>query len=66
LRHILDTWQRPEGRLLFSAGNGINGDCPLASLEALHEEACDYGRRVLGKHASNTGKSKKRENGSAE
>jgi hypothetical protein len=39
VRHILDTWQRPGGRLLFSAGNGINGDCPLASLEALHEEA---------------------------
>jgi hypothetical protein len=51
---------------MFSAGNGINGDCTLASLEALHEEACDYGRRVVGKRVSSTGKSKKRENGSAE
>jgi uroporphyrinogen decarboxylase len=43
VRHLMDTWQRPEGRMLFSAGNGINGDCPVASLEALYDEAYAYG-----------------------
>jgi hypothetical protein len=37
--------------MLFSAGNGINGDCPLASLEALYDEAYRYGTRVTGKQA---------------
>jgi hypothetical protein len=46
VRHLMDTWQRPEGRMLFSAGNGINGDCPLNSLEALYEEAYAYGAKA--------------------
>lgn len=38
-RHIFDTYKRPDGRFLFGAGNGINGDCPLESLSALYDEA---------------------------
>lgn len=54
VRHLMDTWQRPEGGLLFSAGNGINGDCPLESLEALYEEAYSYGETVA-RRVSNRG-----------
>lgn len=39
VRFLYDTYKRPDGRFLFTAGNGINGDCPLASLEALYDEA---------------------------
>ncbi len=51
VRHLMDTFHRPEGRMLFSAGNGINGDCPVASLEALYDEACRYGAEVVRKPA---------------
>jgi len=51
VRHLMDTFHRPEGRMLFSAGNGINGDCPVASLEALYDEACRYGAEVVRKRA---------------
>jgi hypothetical protein len=44
VRHLIDTFQRPEGRLLFTAGNGITGDTPIPSLEALFDEALVYGR----------------------
>ncbi len=44
VRHLLDTFWRPgEGRCLITAGNGINGDCPLASLEAFLDESLRYG-----------------------
>jgi hypothetical protein len=49
VRHQMDTWHRPEGRMLFAAGNVIKGDCPVASLEALYEEAYDYGSRLMRK-----------------
>jgi uroporphyrinogen decarboxylase len=49
VRHLMDTFYRPEGRLLFTAGNGITGDTPLASLEALFEEAFAYGTEIVGK-----------------
>lgn len=43
VRFLIDTYYRPEGRLMITAGNGINEDCPLASLEAFCDEACAYG-----------------------
>ena len=43
---MMDTYQRPEGKLIFTAGNGINGDCSLESLEALFEEALEYGSTI--------------------
>jgi len=49
VRHLMDTWHRPEGRAMFTAGNGINGDCPVESLRALYEEAYEYGRTIVEK-----------------
>jgi len=46
VRFLLDTYDRPDGRLMLTAGNGINGDCPLASLRALFEEAFEYGKHI--------------------
>lgn len=46
VRHLMDTYYRADGRLLFTAGNGITGDCPIESLKALYEEAYDYGTKV--------------------
>ena len=47
VRHLLDTYYRPDGRLLFTAGNGITGDTPLASLSVLFEEAFTYGTEIV-------------------
>jgi len=46
VRYMMDTYQRAEGKLIFTAGNGINGDCALESLEALFEEALEYGSTI--------------------
>lgn len=47
VRHLLDTfWQAGRGRCMLTAGNGINGDCPLESLEAFFDEAVTYGARI--------------------
>jgi uroporphyrinogen decarboxylase len=43
---MYDTYYRPEGKLMFTAGNGINEDCPLPSLEALYDEAYSYGKLI--------------------
>ena len=48
VRHLMDTYVRPDGRFLLTAGNGLTPDTPLASLEALYEEAYGYGA-VVGK-----------------
>jgi len=39
----MDTYARPDGRFLLTAGNGITPDTPLESLRALYEEAYSYG-----------------------
>ncbi len=44
VRHLMDTYARPEGRFLLTAGNGITPDTPVESLRALFEEAYSYGR----------------------
>jgi uroporphyrinogen-III decarboxylase len=49
VRFMLDTYARPEGRLIFTAGNGVNGDCTLESLQALFDEAFTYGEEVVKK-----------------
>ena len=46
VRRLIDTFDRPEGRLLLAAGNAINEDCPLPSLEAFLDEAYVYGLRA--------------------
>jgi uroporphyrinogen decarboxylase len=55
VRHLFDTYHRPEGRLLFTMGNGITGDTPIASLAALFEEAFEYGTEIC-KRESRAGK----------
>lgn len=35
--HLIDTYYRSDGRLMLTAGNGITGDCPIESLEALYD-----------------------------
>jgi hypothetical protein len=30
----------------MTAGNGVNGDCPVESLEALFQESLEYGKKV--------------------
>ena len=48
VRHLMDTyWKKGSGRLILSAGNGINEDCTLESLEAFFDEAVVYGRKVV-------------------
>ena len=36
---MFECYYRPEGGFIFTAGNGINGDCPVDSLEALYDQA---------------------------
>ncbi len=50
VRFLLDTYWRPgEGRCLLTAGNGINQDCPLESLEAFFDETMKYGTVIVSK-----------------
>ena len=39
VKHLIETYNRPDGRLILTAGNAITGDCPLDSYEALYR-AC--------------------------
>lgn len=43
VRFMIDTYYRPEGRLILTAGNGITGDTTVESYEALLEETFQYG-----------------------
>jgi uroporphyrinogen decarboxylase len=44
VRRLMDIyWRKNEGRMLLTAGNGINEDCPLASLQAFFDESMIYG-----------------------
>ncbi|MGL1891271.1 MAG: hypothetical protein OCD02_06555 [Spirochaetaceae bacterium] len=42
VRFMIDTYGREDGRLMITAGNGINEDCTVASLEALLDETAIY------------------------
>ena len=46
VRHLLDTYHRPDGRLILTMGNGVTGDTPVASLDALFDEAYAYGTQI--------------------
>ena len=55
---LLHKWTYPsafadpaEGRLLFTLGNGITGDTPIPSLEALFDEAFAYGTDIVSREA---------------
>ena len=43
VRQLIDSFHRPEGRLLLAASNAIHADCSDASLEAMLDEAIRYG-----------------------
>jgi hypothetical protein len=48
VRFLIDTfWRKGEGRCIISAGNGINQDCPLESLDAFLDETYSYGTRIV-------------------
>ena len=48
VRFLLDTFWKPNvGRCILTAGNGINQDCKLESLEAFLDEAIAYGTRIV-------------------
>lgn len=49
VRFLLDTYYRPDGRLILGAGNNMTGDTPVESLHALLDEALHYGTRVCEK-----------------
>lgn len=49
VRYLMDTYARPDGRFMFTLGNGATGDTPIKSLEALLDEAFNYGRKVVSK-----------------
>ena len=53
VRFMMDTYCRPEGRFMLTAGNGINGDCPVESLRALYEEAFQYGSTIVRRRGRN-------------
>ncbi len=44
---MIDTYWR-DGRCMITAGNMINGNCPLESLKAFLEETLNYGTRTAG------------------
>ncbi|MDR1061520.1 MAG: hypothetical protein LBL83_10025, partial [Clostridiales bacterium] len=43
VRFMLDTYRRPDGRLILAAGNNMTADTPLENLRALLDEALSYG-----------------------
>ena len=50
VRFLMDTyWRLGEGRCMITAGNGITGDCPIASLEAFLDETFNYGKTVASR-----------------
>lgn len=44
VRFMIDTYYRPEGRLILTAGNGITADCKIESLFGLLDESYNYGK----------------------
>jgi uroporphyrinogen decarboxylase len=43
VRFLIDTYDRPDGGCMITAGNGITADVPLENLEAFYDEAYQYG-----------------------
>lgn len=47
VRHLIDTYARPEGRLMLTMGNGATPDWKFESLEALYDETIKYGAETM-------------------
>ena len=43
VRHLIDTYQREDGRFLMTFGNGLTEDTPIDSIEAVFDETYVYG-----------------------
>jgi hypothetical protein len=43
VRFLIDTFDRPDGGCIITAGNGITADVPLENLEAFYDEVYSYG-----------------------
>ncbi len=43
VRFLIDTFDRPEGRMCIAAGNGIVADTPMENIDAFLDEAIAYG-----------------------
>ncbi|MFW5688661.1 MAG: uroporphyrinogen decarboxylase family protein [Spirochaetota bacterium] len=48
VRFLIDTFDRPDGRMCIAAGNGIVAGTPLENIEAFLDEAVRYGARKRG------------------
>ena len=44
IRHLIDTYQREEGRLIITLGNEATSDCPTDNLHAFLDETYEYGK----------------------
>ncbi len=45
VRFMIDTYARPDGRMILAMGNNITQDTPYESLSALFDEAMVYGKK---------------------
>lgn len=46
IRHLIDTYQREDGGLIMTLGNGATSDCPTDNLLAFLDETYEYGKKV--------------------
>lgn len=49
VRFMMDTYYRPEGRLIMAAGNNMTADTPLESMRALLDESLRYGTEIASR-----------------
>lgn len=51
VRHLIDTFDRPEGGMVIAAGNGIVAGTPFENIEAYLDESVRYGAEHRGRFA---------------
>jgi hypothetical protein len=54
VRRVVRHWQRPEGRLMLTAGNMLHEDCPSGNIAALFDECCSPDLGDVPHHAPAT------------
>jgi len=50
VRRLFAIYARPDGRFMFTLGNGATPDTPIASLEALFDEAMNCGTAIVNRN----------------